>query len=166
MGNMPDVKRNRTAIQVILRGLMPYTRENLLLSTNPSRFFHELEKTSGYKLKTFQNAAWKAEKDGLIKREDNLIKITEKGKRKVKDFEAVKLSGPARLMVIFDIPEQRAADRNRLRALLYEWQFKQAQKSVWISNYDYRKPLVKAVDELGLNSCVQIYECARLYPRR
>ena len=68
-------------------------------------------------------------------------------------------------MIIFDIPEERAATRRRLRAVLHEWKFKQVQKSVWASQYDYRDALTSAIHELHLEDCVQLYECARLYPQ-
>jgi len=162
---MPREKQP-SAKYILLRALIPYSKDNLKLSFRPNQFFNRLEKASGYSHKTFQNAAWEAEKEGLIRREDRLIAITEKGKKKLQPFAAVKLGKKAKLMIIFDVPEKRSADRQRLRLLLREWHFTQAQKSVWITDYDYRKPLLKAVDELALGSCVQLFECAKLYPKR
>ena len=80
-------------------------------------------------------------------------------------FVATKLAKNVQLMVIFDIPEDDARVRRRLRLLLNEWQFTQVQKSVWVSDFDYETVLVQAVKELGLEKCVQIFECARMYPK-
>lgn len=80
-------------------------------------------------------------------------------------YIATKLAKQARLMVTFDIPEENSHLRRQLRQLLREWHFEQVQKSVWISQYDYGSVLVEAIEELGLGECVQVFECARLYPK-
>jgi DNA-binding transcriptional regulator PaaX len=157
--------RTTSALRTVLRALIPYTKENLQLSFSPNRFFNELEKKSGYAQGTLRNALTEGEKLGLIKREEQLIQITRKGLEHVKPFVPTKLARKARLMIIFDIPESRSYDRKRLRKLLKEWNFAQVQRSVWISSYDYKNLLVNAVEELKLESCVEIFECARLYPR-
>lgn len=157
--------RQDSALRTVLRALVPYTKENLQLSFSPNKFFNELEKKSGYKRGTLKNAVTEAEKLGLIIREERLITITTRGIEQIKPFVPTKLSSKARLMIIFDIPETRSYDRKRLRILLKEWKFKQVQRSVWISNYDYKKSLVKAVKELKLEECVEIFECARLFPK-
>lgn len=149
----------------VLLGLIPYTRENLQLAFKPNAFFNELERTSSYKRATLQSALWKAKQRGLVKREGKLITLTAKGLAGVQPFVAQKLGKQVRLMIIFDIPEKRAAARRRLRALLYEWKFKQVQKSVWASPYDYCDTLIEAIQELRIEDCVELYECARLYPK-
>lgn len=162
---MANVKRSQSATIFILKGLIPYTRENILLSFKPHKFFNELEKISGYSKKTFYNASLEAEKRGLIAREGELIKITKKGLETVEPFVAKKLKKHVQLMVIFDIPEEDASKRKRFRSILVEWDFEQIQKSVWASKIDRREALVDVVKELGLEKCVQIFECARHYPK-
>lgn len=144
---------------------MPYTRENLLLVYKPNKFFNELERSSQYSRPTLHNALWRAQKQGLIERENQIIRITEKGLQKIQPYTAKKLLREARLMVTFDIPEARADLRQRIRILLREWRFKQVQKSVWVSEYDYGKMLIKAVEEMKAEKYVQIFECARIYPK-
>lgn len=54
-----------------------------------------------------------------------------------------------------------------LRAhLLRNWDFEQTQKSVWITEYDFTEVIKDVVAELGLEGCVELYECALLYPQK
>ncbi len=156
--------KHPSAMVFVLKGLIPYTRENLLLSFNPSRFFRELEKTSHYSGQTLKHAYWRAKHGGYISGSD-IPRLTERGLSFVKPYTAKKLAKHSKLMVIFDVPEDLSAARRRFREVLREWQFEQVQKSVWTSNLDYKDLLEDLVDELGLNEHVEIYESHRLYPK-
>lgn len=68
-------------------------------------------------------------------------------------------------MVIFDVPEEELALRQRLRLQLKKWDFIQVQKSVWATDMDYKDHLIMFIDELGLRDCVEIYESAKLFPK-
>lgn len=68
-------------------------------------------------------------------------------------------------MVIFDIPERHASLRQQLRLLLKEWNFRQVQKSVWTTEYDYKDTLLEIITEQKLKAYVQLYEAARINPR-
>ena len=65
-------------------------------------------------------------------------------------------------MIIFDIPEHSSILRSRLRRLLKNLAFKQIQKSVWVTECDYREVLCEAILELDLQEYVQLYECASI----
>ena len=81
---------------------------------------------------------WQEDKDGIIK-----MTITEKGKRKVNEFDPDKLEiakpkkwdGKWRV-VIYDIPHAKKSARDALRYKLYELGFKEWQKSVFIHPYE------------------------------
>lgn len=96
---------------------------------------------------------------------DPVPRLTVKGKLKLAPFEPETLGKEAQLMIIFDIPEHSSLLRTRLRRLLKNLQFEQAQKSVWLTKYDYRDILQEAIEELDLAECVQLYECAPLKPK-
>ena len=160
---MHSKPRSRSALRTVLRALIPYTRENILLSFKPNQFFNELERNSSYSRKTLQNALSMAEEKGYIKHSDEIIQLTNRGKQLMQPYIARELDKHARLMVIFDIPEHQAHMRRQLRTLLREWKFTQAQKSVWISKYDYGEVLVKTIKELGADEYVQVFECAKIY---
>lgn len=156
--------RERSALVYVLVALIPYSKPNLLLAYKPGLFFRELEKVSRYKQSTLRAAYWRAQKEGLIETNKNLSVLTVKGQRKIAPFMAEKLKNDARLMVIFDIPEDQKAKRQKLRQILKKWQFRQVQKSVWMTGKDYREELVDLIKELNLIGCVEIYECARHFP--
>jgi len=145
--------------------MVPYSKENLMLGFKPSKFFNELEKVSGHKQSTLKNAYWRGQRQGFIDSFGQQPKLTAKGMDEIKPFLAKHLDSHARLMVIFDVPEEKRVARHRLRMLLKSWGFEQIQKSVWATDMDYRELLVEEVGELGLEGCVEIYESLRLFPR-
>lgn len=158
--------RKNSALFFILKGLIPYSRQNMMLSFSPNRFFDELERQSGYNHNTLREATRRAKKAGLINETSTGLRLTKLGERTVGPFMATKLPEGSKLMIIFDIPEDMSRQRQQLRSLLRKWQFEQTQKSVWITSFDHRQSVKDAVDELRLQGCVQLYECALLYPHR
>ena len=62
-------------------------------------------------------------------------------------------------MVIFDIPEVNKYKRQQLRLLLKQLEFKQVQKSVWVSQKDSREYLNAEIKRLNLNKDVLLFEC-------
>ncbi len=77
----------------------------------------------------------------------------------------MELGGKAQLMVIFDIPENQKAKRQQLRGVLKKWQFNHVQKSVWVTNKDYKKELELLIKELDDGEHVELYECLRRFPQ-
>ncbi len=157
-------RRISPTLVFVLKGLMPYTRENLMLSFSPNKFFNELERIGTYSRPQIRNAYYRARKNDFIS-DDPLPKLTAKGKQKLQPFIATKLAGNARLMVIFDIPEEKAELRQRFRTLLRELKFELAQHSVWVTDFDHQAVIIEAVGELGLENYVQVHESALLFPR-
>lgn len=156
----------KSALAFVLLGLVPYTRPNMLLAFKPNQFFNELERISNYRRKTLEEASRRARKQKLIEEDNDLrLRLTELGRKRALPYTAKKLSGDGKLMIVFDVPEDKSLARQRLRRLLRQWQFRQVQKSVWQSEYDFKELVSLAVDELDLNGCVELYECALLYPK-
>jgi CRISPR-associated endonuclease Cas2 len=159
-------KLPKTTLEYLLLALVPYTEPNLKLAFRPSMFFNDLEKIARINKRTLQSAYTRAQKAGLIEFDEQRIpRLTTKGARRVQRFSAKHLGKHARLMVIFDIPEDESWKRQRLRRLLRELDFQQIQKSVWASEYDHRELLLAEVKEYRLESYIQIYESARIYPK-
>lgn len=145
----------------VLKGLIPYTRENMLLSFRPGRYFDELEEVSGYPKQTIKTAYYRAKKSGYIEKGTS-SRLTNLGNQKLQPFLAKKLRGGGKLMVIFDIPREHNGLRRQFRALLKEWGFIKIQQSVWATSFDHVESVRTAVDELGLQDYVQLYEAAKL----
>ena len=158
-------RKKNSALIFILKAFIPYSRENLMLSFSPNKFFNELDKTSDYQKSTLRHAYWQAKKQGFIAESNGLVKLTAKGQREIRPFVAKQLGKNAKLMVIFDIPEERAVARRKLRDTLKLWDFSQIQKSVWMSDLDYSDLLKELTSELNITACVEIYAANRLYPK-
>lgn len=152
--------RRHPALIYILKALLPYSRQNLLINYQPHRFFAELARTSHYSKATLQTTLYRARRSGLIAT-GPVPRLTQRGRQKLQPFISKKLKNQGKLMVIFDIPESMNPLRRRFRAVLRELEFTQVQQSVWISSYDHRAYIRETVRELGLDQCVQIYEAAR-----
>ncbi|PID99142.1 CRISPR-associated endonuclease Cas2 [Candidatus Saccharibacteria bacterium] len=156
--------KKHPALIFVLRGLLPYTMENVLLSFKPGLFFAELEKVSGYKRSTLSATYYRAKQQGLIE-QDIVPTLTEKGLQKVRPYTAKKLGDHARLIVFFDIPQDRAYVRENLRRLLKNLGFEMIQRSVWVSDMDYRSVLLQAIEKFQLQDCVEVHESLRLFPK-
>jgi len=157
------IKRRETALTFVLKGLIPYTRPNLLLSFRPNQFFNELEKISRYNTAQLRNAYNYAQRKKLITvHKERLPEISFAGRMHVEPFIAKKLGRQGRLMVIFDIPEEIKSKRDSFRRFLQRLEFTQIQQSVWMSRYDYKDFVQEAITVYELDDMVQLYEAARL----
>ncbi len=156
--------RERSALVYVLIALIPYSKPNMLLAFKPHLFFNELEGISRYKQAVLRSAYWRAQREGLIEQRQNLLVLSDKGRRKIAPFVAENLQN-SQLMVIFDIPEDQSLKRQKFRHILKTWRFRQVQKSVWATNKDYREELLDLIKELDLGDYVELYECVRQFPK-
>ena len=131
-----------------------------MLAFKPNLFFNELEKISRYKRQTLEKALAEAQRQKLAEKHQNIIRLTGAGKNKLAPFVAKKLPASARLMVIFDIPEDKAKVRTRFRRTLRVWHFEQVQESVWVTEYNHRKSVKDLAAELEINQHIMLFECA------
>ena len=154
--------RRQSALLFVIKGLIPYTRENMMLAFKPNLFFNELEKISRYKKVSLENAFREAQRQKLIEREANVVRLTQLGEKIIRPYTAQQLSNEAKLMVIFDIPEDMAQVRARFRRILQSWQFKQIQKSVLVTSYDHSQSVKELIIELDVGSYVKLYECVTI----
>lgn len=155
------MKSSKSAKYYVLSALIPYTKANLELSFKPSLFFAELEKLHNIKANTARNAFRRAEKQQLVEKNGaGIPRLTALGQIELLPFTSKKLPG-AQLLIVFDVPEQDRKKRNKLRIILVKLSFKQVQKSVWTSEYDYRDYLFAVIKDMKLTKEVKIFE-ARL----
>lgn len=154
--------KQKSALIFVLKGLIPYSQENIMLAFKPNRFFNELEEVSNYKRQTLEQAFRKARSQEYITIKHNLVHITQAGEKILRPFVAQHLPDQGELMIIFDIPEDMKTARAQLRRVLRSWHFNQIQKSVWVTTYDHRKSLKELADELNISDYLRIFECAEL----
>lgn len=155
-------KQGPGTLEYLLLSLVPYSKPNLKLVFLPHRFFSDLEMISQKKRRTLQTALYRAQQNGLVERVNGVPVLTERGRKKIKPYQTKKLAKETKLMIIFDIPEEQAYKRRKLRDFLRSCGFVQVQRSVWVSNLDYSAPLQDLVDELQLAEFVQLFECAQI----
>ena len=148
----------------ILKGFIPYTKENIALAYKPHRFFRDLEKISRAQTgkhisqATIKTTYYRAKKQGYFTiGKEGAPHITEKGHRKLELYAPQKLKD-AKLLVTFDIRETDRHKRTELRSVLRILKFKQVQRSVWVSSYDGRQILQKEIKRLNIQDSVILYE--------
>ena len=164
MSQYPKRKNtSHSALTFVLLGLVPYTRQNLLLTFKPSAFFAELARQSGIPEKTLRRSYQRAVQRKLITVSADKLDLSLKARQSIQPFIATQLPG-AQLMVIFDIPEDQAHLRRQLRSVLRELSFRPIQQSVWTSDMDHRAIIIETVEELHLADWVQVFEAAPAKP--
>lgn len=154
--------RIKSPLLYVLLGLVPYTKQNLLLSFQPNQFFNELEKTSEYSKEALRKAYRRAERRGLVKTTGTTIEFSLPARQQIQPFVAQKLDKNASLMVIFDIPEERSQLRRQFRAVLRQLDFQQTQQSVWVSDFDHKDFLLEIIEDIQAGEWIQLYEAARI----
>lgn len=162
-----------SSLKYVLESLIPYTDANLKLSFSPNLFFNDLENIDWqrnehkqrrrYKRSTLRQAYYWAKREKLIVcNEHGVPFLTEEGKQKIKPYRPTKLGKDAYLLVTFDIPEKQRFLRDHFRRLLKEMEFKQIQKSVWKSEYDFREVLENEIKLHSMGEKVNVYEATKI----
>ena len=109
-------------------------------------------------------------KEGLVEDCDGLY-ITPKGKNYIRkkidslkqfDFKFNK-DAPKNLMVMFDVPEPKKAEREWLRWHLKKFKYLMIQKSVWVGPSPLPKEFLDYVKSIGLEGSVKTFKLARGY---
>lgn len=154
--------KQNSATHFLLSALVPYTKANLLLSYQPSKFFHELSKQQSLAQATLRTAYSRAIRNGLIELDDvGIPHLSNKALRLLRPYLSKTLPN-SEVLVVFDIPESERWKRARLRAVLREFKFKPVQKSVLSSRMDCIDYLTEAQRELQLEDGMLIYEAKRM----
>lgn len=146
-----------SVLKEVLKAFIPYSRNNLMLSYSPNKFFTELEAKTGSSKRTISSTLSRAKRDNLIFEQDNMIGLTWRGKIKAAYKPTIKNPNGLTL-VIFDIPEEQKQDRYLLRCYLKMMNFKLIQKSVWGSEYEASNELKEVLSELNLRKFVVVFD--------
>ncbi|MEX1014777.1 MAG: hypothetical protein WDZ80_06480 [Candidatus Paceibacterota bacterium] len=130
------------------------------------KFEYELSKLKDEKLKkqkkNFISFISRLKKQGLIKEDEDIYKLTTKGRDKLKKMlptlvykkeESKDLS-----VVIFDIPEKHRKKRYWLRSVLQNLDFKMKQQSVWVGKSKIPKDFIEDIHNLKLDEYIEIFK--------
>lgn len=112
---------------------------------------------------------------GFIKNDYGKYSITKKGREYFKNMRGkvlrnfksdLKKSDPKNLLIMFDVPESKKAERNWFRKHLIKFNYFMVQKSVWVGPSPLPKEFVAYVKEIGLQSSVKSFKMARPYSNK
>ena len=109
-------------------------------------------------------------KEDFIKDHDGLY-ITTKGrsyiKRKIDSLKQFNFrfdkNNPKNLMVMFDVPEPKKAEREWLRWHLKKFNYFMIQKSVWVGPSPLPKEFLDYIKTIGLEKSIKTFKLAKGY---
>ena len=123
----------------------------------------------GYKKRYFSNQISRLEKRGLIYKKGDAVSITKMGQEYVKKKQEsfltfsseFKKSAPKNLVVMFDIPEIKKAEREWFRFHLKKFDYIMIQRSVWVGPSPLPKDFRSYLDEIKLRDCIKTFKLAK-----
>lgn len=119
----------------------------------------------------FNSTIYRLKKNGLTEKISGEWMLTKEGKKyfenkrklSLKFTSPFVLNAPKNLLLMFDVPESRKAERNWLRWHLREFQYFMIQKSVWVGPSPLPKKFKDYAKEIGLNAYVKTFKLAKPY---
>lgn len=155
-------QRKQSVTLEVLKALVPYTPQNIKLAFKPNKFFNDLERITHSNRNTLASTYSRAKRQGYIEINDGVPVLTAAGRAKIGKIDKPDLLA-GWLVVSFDIPEKRRHDRYELRNHLKSRGFKQIQKSLWCTDYDYTQDLREVIAELGIGPYVLVFIAASVF---
>ncbi len=124
-----------------------------------------------YKKQSINNSLHQLNKRGYISKEDNYLFLLPKGRKYVENkkvrfttFDSpYKEKSPKNLLVMFDIPEIKKAEREWFRFHLRQFGYKMIQKSVWVGPSPLPEDFLDYVKEIKLRECIKTFKLAKPY---
>jgi DNA-binding transcriptional regulator PaaX len=110
-------------------------------------------------------------KAGLLEDVDTELKVTKKGqeyiKKKVDSLKQFYFNfdkdAPKNLIVMFDIPETKKAEREWLRWHLKKFNYSMIQKSVWVGPSPLPKEFLDYIQSIKIKDCFKTFKLAKGY---
>ncbi|MDP2789171.1 MAG: CRISPR-associated endonuclease Cas2 [bacterium] len=130
-----------------------------------------LPKFKNYSPNTFSGSLVYMRKKGLLEYDDEKINITSKGRKYIKrKLDSLKQfnykfgkDAPRNLIVMFDIPETKKAEREWLRWHLKKFNYKMIQKSVWVGPSPLPKEFLDYIKHIDIKDGLKIFKLAKNY---
>ncbi|MFA7000043.1 MAG: CRISPR-associated endonuclease Cas2 [Candidatus Paceibacterota bacterium] len=124
-----------------------------------------------YKKQSINNAIYRLSKNGYITKENDSFLILPKGRKYIENrkvrmvtFESpFKKESPKNLLVMFDIPESKKAEREWFRFQLRQFGYKMIQRSVWVGPSPLPKEFLDYVKSLNLKNCIKTFKLEKSY---
>jgi len=124
-----------------------------------------------YSKRSFSNAISKMKNRELVEYEGDFFKITPRGREYIKRRQdrlnifagSFKKESPKNLIVMFDIPEDKKAEREWFRFHLKKFNYGMIQKSVWVGPSPLPKDFLDYLEEIKLKECIKTFKLAKPY---
>jgi len=124
-----------------------------------------------YRNDSLYNTMYRLRKDRFVEKISGEWMLTKEGKEYFENKRklSLKFSSPfalnasRNLLLMFDIPESRKAERNWLRWHLREFQYYMIQKSVWVGPGPLPKKFKDHVKSIGLDNFIKTFKLAKPY---
>jgi DNA-binding transcriptional regulator PaaX len=108
---------------------------------------------------------------GFVEKELQGIVLSKYGKEYVKrkidslkQFSKIEnISKDKNLLLMFDIPTERKAEREWLRWHLKKFDYIMVQKSVWVGPFPLPKEFKEYLEKIKLNKCIKTFKLAKSY---
>jgi len=113
-------------------------------------------------------------KKGFIEHKSDLIVVTRPGKEYIKrkynslkqfDFK-FKKDAPKNLIVMYDVPETKKAEREWLRWHLKKFDYEMIQKSVWVGPSPLPKDFLNYIKKIEIEDSLKTFKLAKGYKNR
>jgi len=126
-----------------------------------------------YSKKSVRATIDRLKRKGVIEKELSGIVLSKYGKEYVKrKIESLKqfnkpenISKDKNLIVMFDIPTERKAEREWLRWHLKKFGYAMIQKSVWVGPSPLPRDFEEYVKNIKLNKCIKTFKLAKSYEK-
>ncbi len=110
-------------------------------------------------------------KKNLIEKELSGIVLSKRGKEYVKtkidslkEFDKPQnISKDKNLLLMFDVPTERKAEREWLRWHLKKFNYTMVQKSVWVGPFPLPKEFKEYLEKIKLSKCIKTFKLAKSY---
>src|SRR3989344_1669444 len=124
-----------------------------------------------YSKNTLSKEFYRLKQKGFIETGGEFLRITQKGqeyvKRRQNSFTTFNFtfpkSTPKNLIVMFDIPEQKKAEREWFRFHLKKFGYDMIQRSVWVGPSPLPEDFLNYVKEIKLKNCIKTFKLAKSY---
>lgn len=124
--------------------------------------------------RSIRNECYSLIKEGLINSADKNLILTQKGRTFLKnkilkknDFNfSFATDAPKDLLVMYDIPEDKKAEREWFRRHLIKFGYIMIQRSVWVGPSPLPKDFVGYIKKIGLKEDLKTFKLARGYKEK
>jgi len=130
-----------------------------------------IPKFSDYKKRSVRSSLQRLHKNGLVENKGGGVVITESGTKYLfnknkKNFDFIfPTKSIKNLLLIFDIPDVRRADRDWLRFQLKKFDYIMVQRSVWVGPSPLPEEFLGYLKDIKLKNCIKMFKLAKGYTK-